>query len=135
MCIRDRPRTVPGAYDAVNDARDLELLEDAVRLHQGGRHAEALARYDEFLARHPDHPQALNFAALAHFDRGDAAAARALLENACRFAPDYGEAQANLGLVARAQGDTATAREALELAVRLLPDDAETPLALSLIHI
>ncbi len=110
-------------------------LQSAIALHQAGRLADALAAYDDFLMHYPDHPEALNFAALAHFARGDGEAASGMLSRAVIARPDYGEAFANHGLVLRSLGKFDDAVVALSRATALLPDDVEAPFNLGNIQL
>jgi tetratricopeptide (TPR) repeat protein len=50
----------------------MRSIDDAVKLHQEGKVAEAEAIYDEILARRPDDPNALHLKGVALMQRGDA---------------------------------------------------------------
>jgi tetratricopeptide (TPR) repeat protein len=102
----------------------MEILHEAVALHQQGRVEEAQARYRQVLDAEPDNPYALNFSGAAHASLGDLEAAVQALERCVRVAPEYPDAHANLGIAYRASGRLEEALRAQERVVALTPRDA-----------
>jgi tetratricopeptide (TPR) repeat protein len=86
------------------------------------------------LEKHPDDPAVARALARAHLERGDAAAAVALLRGFGERRPEQRPALAQLlGRALYLQGELDAAREALELALAHRPDDALAHLYLGLV--
>ncbi len=94
------------------------LLEDGVRLHQGGRLAQAESRYREVLTHFPDDPFALRFLGLARHGQGDARGAAEALSLAVRLTTSPGaDILCEQGHALMDIGDMEGARVALEAAL------------------
>jgi Flp pilus assembly protein TadD len=100
----------------------VSLFTEALRSHQAGQLAEAIALYDRVLLLKPDLPE-------AHGNRGVAlAAARRLVEaefahrRAIALKPDFADAHNNLGIVLCERGAHGDAEAALRRAVTLKPN-------------
>lgn len=79
-----------------------------------GDHAQALARYNEALAQHPDSAYLLTRIGLVHFDKADYAKAEEAFLAALAKDPAYPDAQLYLGLSRIGKGDRAAGFAALE---------------------
>ena len=99
-----------------------EMIREALALHRSGRVAEAYARYRELLTQSPGHPDLLNLAGVAAWQRGEGSAAEAYFSEAVTRRPDFAEARVHLASVLKAKGDVAAAREHLEAALKEKPD-------------
>jgi tetratricopeptide (TPR) repeat protein len=102
----------------VFDAR----IQEAVRLHQSGRLADAAVLYRSLLDQRPDHGPLLNLMGVAALQQGDTGQAVALLRRAVQLLPDVADIQDNLGSALRSAGQPATAVEAHRRALALKPD-------------
>jgi tetratricopeptide (TPR) repeat protein len=102
----------------VFDAR----IQEAVRLHQSGRVADAAALYRSLLDRKPDHGPLLNLLGVAVLQLGEAGQAVALLRRAARLIPNAPDIEDNLGSALRSAGQPAPAVEAHRRALALKPD-------------
>jgi len=98
------------------------LLAQAVRLHQAGNLAEAVARYEQALSLNPDIPEALSNLALALKALGRADAAIARYEQALALKPDAPEILCNLGIVLKDRGRIDEAITCYQKALALKPD-------------
>ncbi len=74
-----------------------EALQEAVRLHQAGRHAEAEARYRSILAREPANADALHYLGLLVYGAGRYDLAADLLQQSVRANGRNAAAWSNLG--------------------------------------
>ena len=84
-------------------AEDLNAaLEEAVRLHEGGRIDDAAALYDSILDKAPDNPDALYLRGTLAAQQQDHDTAEALLRRAISSAPRVPAIHNNLGIVLRA---------------------------------
>lgn len=88
-------------------------------LVEQGRLAEAEATLRDLLARGPDVAEALGLLGQLRLNRGDAAAAREVLDRATQLAPDDVSSWKGLGLAERALGRSELARVAFERALAL----------------
>lgn len=79
-------------------------------------------RYRKLLEDAPDHPQILNFYALATAETGDLANAAKMLEKAVETLPGYADAWMNLGLILQKKGDFAAADRTYTKFCELQPD-------------
>ncbi len=102
-----------------------EALAAALARHQQGRLAEAEAAYQALLQAHPGHAGALHLLGLAHFQRGDAAAAARLIGESLARDGRNAVAHNNHGAVLLALGRLEEALAAFERACALKPDYAE----------
>jgi tetratricopeptide (TPR) repeat protein len=100
-------------------------LDEAFRLHQAGRYADASRIYVALLAETPDNADALNLLASATRSLGDAASAYRLAKRAAEIAPFRPDIFYNLGNAAQAAGHLVDAIEAWAEAVRLEPGHAD----------
>ncbi|GAB4349677.1 MAG: tetratricopeptide repeat-containing sulfotransferase family protein [Oricola sp.] len=99
----------------------LDALRKAVGFMRTRRFQEAEAACKAILSKDPDHAEANHIAGVLRLQRGDAAAAAALLEKAVRGNPENGVAQANLGAALSATGRLTEAADAFRAAIRLTP--------------
>jgi tetratricopeptide (TPR) repeat protein len=106
-------------------------LAEAVTGHRSGRLGDAERGYRAVLQRAPDHPDALHLLGLLVYQRGDAAAALALLDRALDRRPDFALALSNRGTMLRAVGRVAEATDAFRRAMALRPDLAAAALGLA----
>jgi protein O-GlcNAc transferase len=96
---------------------DTSALERALGLHRQGRVDEALATYDELLARSPRNAIALHFSGLALFAKGRPSEAIARIERSLQVDSHCLEAWCNLALVYQALGRAPAAVAALREAL------------------
>jgi len=132
-------RRTPEAGSALQRAVALDpVLADATlfaadRAWWNGDFADALARYQEWVAPRPRHPFALYASrriaeCLLRLDR--AQDAMTALEEVLRFAPGHADSRVELGLLFREQGRLQQAIEQLEAARASLPEMAHAAMAL-----
>jgi predicted O-linked N-acetylglucosamine transferase (SPINDLY family) len=98
------------------------LLAQAVRLHQVGNLAEAVARYEQALSLNPNIPEALSNLGLALKALGKADAAIARYEQALALKPDAPEILCNLGIVLKDRGRVDEAITCYQKALAFKPD-------------
>ena len=96
-------------------------LARALELHKAGRLAEAAKGYARHLAAHPDDPVALNNAAAAAMQLGDAALAIRHFERLVALDPQRAVGYNNLGYALIQVGRSNEAIRALERAIQLDP--------------
>ena len=84
-------------------------------------HAEYV--YNEVLATHPNHPDALHFLGLLHFQRGDASKAVQLITQALQVSPDYADAHNNLGNIYREMNSLEEAETCYRRTLELVPEN------------
>jgi len=118
--------------DAAAAERELSLtpeeaLELAIERHQLGQLDEAEMIYAVLLERWPDHGDVLNHMGVLQHQRGEHAAALALLRHAVEVAPEAAGIWNNLGTVLKHQRETDEAERAFRRSIEL----AENPQALS----
>jgi tetratricopeptide (TPR) repeat protein len=104
------------------DQVELNLLTQAVTLHQRGRQAEAEDLYKAILARNPRHPDALHLLGVVELNRRDFAKARRLIEKAIKIKSNDAAYHSNLGVVLKDQGNFADALAASDRALQLQPN-------------
>jgi hypothetical protein len=125
---RTARRTVRGMKKAIDPGADLRRLESEARMTGGvasrqryaeelarqGRHDEAIASYRQILTGLYEHdPNLMLGLAQAQFDKGDASAARATLDELIRHNPDFKSPQGHL-LYARALETEGNIEKAIE---------------------
>lgn len=88
---------------------DAQTLQQAVRLHQAGRLAEAEALYRQVLARRPDHAETLVYLGVLAGQVNRHAEGVALLNRALALNPSDTETRFNLGMMYAAMGRPAEA--------------------------
>lgn len=101
----------------------LHLL--GVRLHQAGRHHEAIDLINQALSIHGPHPVFHSNLAAAYAALGMRLEADAHLQAALRLKPDFAEAQNRLGLLHLSGGNPGQAARNFQEAVRLQPGFVE----------
>ncbi len=101
-----------------------QVLARAVACHQAGNLNDAERLYRDILRAQPDHPDATHLSGVAHFQRGDLAAAADQVTRAIGLDDDVAIYHANLGRIRTAQGRAADAADAYRRAIQLAPDDA-----------
>lgn len=110
-----------GTHGSQDDAVP-SLYAQAIRLHQGGRVAEAMQVYEQILAKAPDHPGALYYLGAAHLEMDDARAALPYLRRALELRPERdANAWFALGLAAFTVGDYAQAVDAYRRSLQMDP--------------
>lgn len=107
------------------DSSRIELLNKAVRLHQGGDLANAEACYRKILGLYPDDPDANHLLGLAAYQRGDSEAALGLITKAIGYRPGSAVFHNNLGLTLHALEQLDAAVASFKKAVDLKPDYVE----------
>ena len=100
------------------------ILQNAWRLHQSGKFAEAARLYQEVLRMNPRHLGALQMLGFLHFQRGEFADAERIMEKAVKLDPKFAQAWYNLGLAYSALDKSELALESLVRAESL---DARSP--------
>nr|WP_246423623.1 tetratricopeptide repeat protein [Roseospira goensis] len=91
--------------------------------HAAGDLPAATDGYRAALAADPAEADALNLLGLAHYQRGEVDAALALLDRACRVAPDAVPARINLGTLHQDLGDLERAETHYRHALARAPDE------------
>jgi len=102
-----------------------QALQQALRLHQGGRVDEAAVLYRQVLARSPDNPDALHLLGLVLRRQGDAAQAVELIARAVELRPDSHAYRNNLGLALQDCGLHEPAAASFRAALERNPQFAE----------
>lgn len=108
-----------------------QVLQQALRLHQGGRLQEAEQLYRRILEQAPEHPQTLQFLGMLRHQLGDHDEARRLLGEALRKAPGDPHIHANLGIIHQSRGEQDQARACFEASLALNPEAHEVRLRLA----
>ncbi len=98
-----------------------EAIRQSVALMQAGRQAESLALCRKVLEAAPGQPDALHLLAIAARDRGDAASAEELFQQALSAAPRRADILVNFGNFLSALGRQREARSRLSRAVDVDP--------------
>jgi len=101
-------------------------LQQAIRLHQGGRPAEAERIYRNLLHYLPGHPRICNYLGIALKDQGKVVEAAAAFQRAVDVAPDFVPALSNLGNVLFEQGKRAEAEAVYRRVLASGPDMPDT---------
>ena len=97
---------------------------EAADLYRQGHLEEALAVCRQILETHPDHVEALNFAAAVALEMDDTLQAIAYLKTALGRQPTYVDARVNLGNALRKQDNMSAAIEEYERAIEIEPNHA-----------
>ncbi len=105
---------------------DAESLHRGIADHRAGRLEAAKAAYETILGRSPDHPDALHFLGLLHYQSGDAGQAIALMSRAIEVSPGYAAALNNLGNVLRMESRMDEAVEMYRRCLHITPKSVET---------
>lgn len=100
-----------------------DALAFATRLHRIGELDAAETLYGRVLEAVPDHPDALNFLAIARHQRGHVEESIALMRRSLQLRPDAPGVWNNLGNILLDLGHVDDAGEAYEECLRLAPDD------------
>lgn len=108
-----------------------KLFDEGRRFHQGVEVPKDLAKaekiYHQILNKNLGNPQLIYCLGTVYLEQEKIGLGMALLEDACRKAPDFGEAWQNLAMCHRAAQDISKADECLKEAERLLPGIADVP--------
>lgn len=99
-----------------------QQLDAAVALHQQGNLAGAEAAYRALVEHSPDNPHPRHYLGLIAFQRGDAAAAAALIGGAIALDASVPEFHVNLGNALKRLGQFADADRAYQRALELRPE-------------
>ena len=102
-----------------------QALAAGLKHHRAGQLDSAIDFYDQTLARQPQHPDALHLKGLALHQRGDHAAAVALICTALSLRPSEAGFHNNLGEAYRAMGRFDDAQTAYGRALQIRSDFAE----------
>jgi len=100
------------------------ILQNAWRLHQAGRFAEAAHLYNEVLGANPRHARALQMLGYLHFQRGEFADADRVTEKALKLDPMSVDALCNRGRVLQALARHKEALDCFDRALALKGDCA-----------
>jgi tetratricopeptide (TPR) repeat protein/ADP-heptose:LPS heptosyltransferase len=120
------PQPVKAAPIQTTPSPDLgRMLTSALRAHQSGKIAGAVAEYRRLIAWRPDHPDGLHLLGLCRHQTGAPDIAAKLIKRALRTDPDFPTATNNLGLVLQAMRQAGDARDAFMRALALRPDFPE----------
>jgi tetratricopeptide (TPR) repeat protein len=103
----------------------VQLLNNALALHQSGRLAEAEQGYRQALAVHPDHPDGLHLLGVLYHQAGYPQQALPLLQRAAQLAPTPANL-GNLGEILRVVGRPREAVEMHKRSLALNPDSPDT---------
>lgn len=103
----------------------VKLLEDAIRLHQAGRLADAEALYQQVLLLAPDNADALHLLGLIKRRYGSAALAVELISKAATLRPEQSVYHSNLGLSYLDLADVRRAEACFRRALELKPNFAQ----------
>jgi len=98
-----------------------EILQEAYRLHQGGRTAEAECRYREVLTRDRDNLHALNLLGMLCVNEFRPDEAVTFISRALKLQPGNPESHANIALAYKDQGNLEQAVRHFREALRLDP--------------
>lgn len=110
----------------MNVAEDVAAsLQAGIQLLQTGRLDEARALYEDIVARHPDHPDALHLLGVAVAQLGDPGRGLALMARSVEHAPDRVQFLANLAKLQCETGHPQDAIGFLDRAVALAPGNAD----------
>lgn len=102
-----------------------ERIERAIELQKQGRQAEARTAFDEILAEAPDHPDALHFSGIAHYQAGEHDTALQLIRRSLELAPGQPGAWTNAGNILRTMDKNQEAYECWIEALRQDPGHAD----------
>ena len=101
------------------------LLQQAINAHQSAKLEQAIVLYRKILALQPTHPDALNFAGMAHIQLDEPEKAVRLLQKATTKHSAFAEAFQNLGVALKKLGRFKEAAKAYQQLTRLKPRYAE----------
>jgi len=93
---------------------DPELVHKGLALHEAGKSQAALDLYQQFLKTMPDHPEVLNFCALAYYDLGQQDQALEFFTRATDTEPGMLQAWNNKGLLLQSMGRLDEALQAFQ---------------------
>src|SRR2546423_10594 len=100
--LESRPLSAPSGAAASGSVEG--ALSTAREHHDAGRLTQAEALYRDVLAAEPAHAEALHLLGMIAYQRGDHAAALALIEQGLRVRPDDAQRINERGVVLQAQG-------------------------------
>jgi len=100
-----------------------DALQQAVTLHQDGKTAEALEKYQEILAAIPDQVDALKLSGIAHMQLGNMEKAVELLQKSISLSPSYDDAHYNLAVAYQLLGRLQDAESSFQRVLELAPDN------------
>jgi protein O-GlcNAc transferase len=112
--------------DRQNTSDLLDVLKEAVALHQGGELTEAESSYLQILEVKPDHVHAQRLLGILRHQQGRHAEALDLIDGALNVNADNAEAHCNRGNVLLALNQAADAVASYDRAIALKPNDADT---------
>ncbi len=118
------PGTTPSSGSAVDGIAN-DTARQALALYKAGDLARARERYEQVLARHPDHADALHMLGILMHQTGASARAVELLRRAISNNPASAAFHNNLGKVLEEQGALQDALAEYEQAQRLEPEQAD----------
>jgi tetratricopeptide (TPR) repeat protein len=100
-------------------------LQQALELHQAGRHEEAEHAYRQHLAENPQDADALHLLGVLRQQRHDSDGALELIRQALALAPERAQYHLSLGGTLLRTGDLAAARASFERALEIDPNSIE----------
>lgn len=100
----------------------MDILSQAMALHQADRLEEAQALYRRVLAQYPEHPDVLHLLGVVTWRLGDGEAGPALIRQAIERNPGYGPYYFNLANLYRRQQDLLPAVACLEQGLAAAPN-------------
>ena len=104
------------------DEKPPAILE-AVALHQQGKHAEAESRYDAFLQKTPEHPEALHYRGLLHHHTGNHREAINYITKALLYRPSSPSFYNNLAISYHALGKVNEASRQYQKSLLISPSN------------
>jgi len=106
---------------AANPTNHQLILQLANALHDNRFYAEAIRRYKEYLAQHPDDANARVDLGICFKETGNFEDARKEMQKALEFEPKHLFAHYNLGIVYLSNGDIAKANEWFKKVIAIDP--------------
>ena len=114
--------------------KDLQaLFQQAIALHQAGRHQDSLDLCQQIISGDPAQVHAHNLSGAAAMSLGDLSLAENAFRQALAVQGDHFEARANLGRVLAHRGDLVGAEDSYRRALELRPDSLPLINALALV--
>ncbi|MBF0161680.1 MAG: tetratricopeptide repeat protein [Magnetococcales bacterium] len=121
MRVQRKKKGAPSVATLSAELLAQKLAEAKLCHHQRNDLSRALPLYEEILASHPGHVEALHGASLIHLARNEFAAALDCLDRAIKERPDIPVLHYNSGLVCMGQENWAQAVERFQVVLRMQP--------------
>ena len=126
---KPKARGVTGPQSHLPDGHLVDVqhkLMQALACHQQGQWAQAKSGYEQVLATHPRHFDALHMLGVLATQAQHTEQAVGLIQQAIRINPGVAGAHVNLGVALRQLGQLEQALASYDLALHLEPQDAQT---------